>query len=326
VSKNKDITFIDLFAGIGGFRVALESFGAKCVFSSEWDKDAALVCERNFGEKPAGDITKINAKDIPRHDVLCAGFPCQAFSISGKQKGFEDTRGTLFFEIARVAKQRKPKALFLENVKNLARHDNGKTIGRMKEILDDIGFNVFLKIINSSFYGIPQSRKRLFFVCFRKNLKIKDFRFPQPTNKPINLKDIVQPNPEAKDFIIKAKDKEIKLTRKHLVTRDLFGNFPLKPIRVGTIGNGGQGERIYSEFGHAITFSAYGGGVGAKTGAYLINGKIRRLSPRECLRALGFPEAFELPVKSHHIAYKLCGNSVVVPVVKLIFKEILKYV
>lgn len=322
--KNK-FSFIDLFAGIGGFRIALESFGGKCVFSSEWDKDAALVYESNFREKPTGDITKIDEKAIPDHDILCAGFPCQAFSISGKRKGFEDARGTLFFEIARIAKKKKPKVLFLENVKHLARHANGKTIERMKEILEEIEYDVFLKIINASFYGVPQSRERLFFVCFRKDLKIGDFRFPKPTNEPIKLKDVIDQDAKTKDYIIETNNKEVNFTKKHLITKDIFGNFPLKPIRIGTIGKGGQGERIYSEYGHAITLSAYGGGVAAKTGAYLINGKIRRLSPRECLRVLGFPEDFELPVNSS-VSYRLCGNSIVVPVVKTIFKEIWKHV
>jgi DNA (cytosine-5)-methyltransferase 1 len=323
-TQNKPIAFIDLFAGIGGFRLALESLGGRCVFSSEWDKDAAFVYEQNFGERPAGDITKIKAEDIPNHDVLCAGFPCQAFSISGKQKGFEDARGTLFFEIARIADKKEPKVLFLENVKNLARHAEGKTLERMKEILCDIGYDVFTEIINASFYGVPQSRKRVFFACFRKKLKVKDFRFPAPTYEPVRLKDKVESFHKVKRYIIDT-DKKIKFNRKHLTTDDIFGHFPLKPIRVGTIGNGGQGERIYSEFGHAITLSAYGGGVAAKTGAYLINDTVRRLSPRECLRVLGFPETFRLPVK-YNVALRLCGNSVVMPVVKAIFEEILKYV
>jgi len=160
----QNFSFSDLFAGIGGFRIALESFGGKCVFSSEWDHYAALTYEHNFGEEPTGDITKIDEKDIPYHDVLCAGFPCQAFSISGKQGGFNDTRGTLFFDIARIAKYHKPKVLLLENVKHLVRHDNGKTLSTITRVLFDIGYEVFYEILDASDFGIPQSRKRVFFV------------------------------------------------------------------------------------------------------------------------------------------------------------------
>ena len=140
---SKNFTFIDLFAGIGGFRIALESFGGKCVFSSDWDKYSQMVYEANFGDRPIGDITKIDAKDIPPHNVLCAGFPCQAFSISGKQEGFKDTRGTIFFDIARIAKYHKPEILFLENVKNLTKHDDGKTLKVVFNALDEVGYRVF---------------------------------------------------------------------------------------------------------------------------------------------------------------------------------------
>jgi DNA (cytosine-5)-methyltransferase 1 len=322
--RNK-FTFVDLFAGIGGFRIALESFGGKCVFTSEWDKYAAATYKENFGEEPEGDITKIKAKDIQPHDVLCAGFPCQAFSISGKQKGFNDTRGTLFFDICRIADYRshRPKVLFLENVKNLASHNGGRTLSTIIRTLNDINYDVFFEVLDSSRFGVAQARKRVYFVCFRKDLSVKSFVFPQSSGKPVGLKDIIEPNSKTKDYIIKRDD--IKINKKTVKERSIFGDYSLKPIRVGTINNGGQGERIYSEYGHAITLSAYGGGAAAKTGAYLINDKIRQLSPRECLRVLGFPEWFKfLKETKVHQAYKQCGNSVVVPVLKAIFEEILK--
>ncbi|MBQ3836892.1 MAG: DNA cytosine methyltransferase, partial [Treponema sp.] len=175
----KSLKFIDLFAGIGGFHIALSSLGGKAVFASEWDKEAAQVYENNFSLKPEGDITKISEKSIPDHDILCAGFPCQAFSISGKQLGFEDSRGTLFFDVARIAKEKQPKIMFLENVKNLARHDNGKTLAVIKNTLDEIGYDVFDKVLDASKFGVPQSRKRIYIVCFRKDLKVKDFSFPK---------------------------------------------------------------------------------------------------------------------------------------------------
>ena len=189
VLKGKKV--IDLFSGIGGFHLALSSFGAEIVFASDWDKDAADVYAENFGLVPRGDITQIDEKTIPDHDILCAGFPCQAFSISGNQKGFDDSRGTLFFDVARIAKEKQPKILFLENVKNLDVHDNGNTITVIKNTLDSIGYDVYSKVLDSAEYGSPQSRKRIYIVCFRKDMGITDFEFPTPTQKHKYVKDIV---------------------------------------------------------------------------------------------------------------------------------------
>lgn len=179
--QNPKFRFIDLFAGIGGFRLALQSLGGVCVFSSEWDKNAQKTYEANFGEIPFGDITLEETKaNIPQaFDVLCAGFPCQAFSIAGKQKGFEDTRGTLFFDIAQIIEKHRPKAVFLENVKNLVSHDKGRTFQIILNVLkNDLGYSVFHKILNTMEYAnIPQNRERIFIVAFRED--IKDFAFPQ---------------------------------------------------------------------------------------------------------------------------------------------------
>lgn len=313
--------FIDLFAGIGGFRYAFESFGAKCVFSSEWDKNAQEVYYKNFKEYPAGDITKIDEKKIPSHDILCGGFPCQAFSISGKQKGFNDARGTLFFDIARIALYHKPKILFLENVKQFDVHDNGKTLSTVKNILDEIGYRVFTKVLNVSNFGLPQKRERIYIVCFRKDLEINYFKFPLSINKPVKLKDIVLPDEETKDYVIKRDD--IKLKDNLKINKELFLNYPLAPIRLGKVNKGGQGERIYHEYGHAITLSAYGGGIGAKTGLYLINDKVRKLAPRECARLQGFPDSFIIH-ESKSQAYKQFGNSVAINILQYIIIEIIK--
>lgn len=311
----KDIEFIDLFAGIGGFRIALEEYGAKCVFSSEIDKHACKTYKENFGVMPHGDIKEIDERSIPRHDILCGGFPCQAFSISGKQKGFEDSRGTLFYDIIRIAKYHKPSILFLENVSNLRKHSDGETIKRMKEILIDIGYDVNLEVLNASEYGVPQSRKRLYFVCFRKDLNIDSFKFPLPTYADIALEDVLLSDEETKDYLIIRDDitiKDLKVDKRQL-----------KPIRIGTINKGGQGERIYSPKGHAITLSAYGGGAGAKTGAYLVNDKVRKLSPKECLMVQGFPIEFKIPVTDGQ-AWKQFGNSVPVPVLVQILAQIIE--
>lgn len=314
--------FIDLFAGIGGFRLALEKFGQECVFSSEWDKYAQLTYKENFGEIPHGDITEIDENDIPSHDILCGGFPCQAFSVSGKQAGFNDTRGTLFFDIARIVKKQKPKVIYLENVRNLFKHDNGKTLQTVKKVLDELNYNTFIDILDSSNYGVPQHRERIYIVSFRKDLNIKDFEFPKPTFEKIFLEDILEKNIDLSNFEIKRKD--IKFNEEKIKLKsDLFATDFLKPIRVGTISKGGQGERIYSPKGHAITLSAYGGGVAGKTGAYFIDGIVRQLTPRECLRVQGFPETFKFPVEmSISQIYKMCGNSVSVPVIEKVFENI----
>ncbi len=316
----KNFKFIDLFAGIGGFRYALDSFGAKCVYTSEWDKYAQEVYYNNFGSMPSGDITKIDAETIPEHDILCAGFPCQAFSISGKQRGFSDTRGTLFFDVARIVSYHKPKVLILENVRNFEKHDDGRTLNVVVNTLSELGYNVFHKVLNAGDYGIPQKRERIFFVCFRKDLNINDFTFPFNINKPSRLVDCILPDEKTDSFIINRDD--IYFTNKNM-SPDIFGNYPQKPIRIGTVNKGGQGERIYHEYGHAITLSAYGGGVGAKTGLYLINGKVRKLAPRECARLLGFPDSFKMD-KNRSQAYKQFGNSVVVDVLQYIIIEIIK--
>jgi len=190
--------FIDLFAGIGGFNYALTSYGAKCVFASEWDKHASKVYENNFNVTPFGDITKISETDIPEHDIICGGFPCQAFSVSGKQKGFHDTRGTLFFDILRIADYHKPKLLFLENVKNIQAHDGGNTLKVIIDNLDQLGYKVFYKLLNTSNYGLPQNRERVYFVCFRKDLNVLNFEFPKPINNHISLESILEDNTDNK--------------------------------------------------------------------------------------------------------------------------------
>ena len=306
-------TFIDLFAGIGGFQIALESFGLECVFSSEWDKHSQKTYSENFGEIPAGDITKIKESEISPHDILCAGFPCQAFSISGKQGGFKDARGTLFFDIARITEYHKPKVLFLENVKNLVRHDKGRTLATILRILEDLDYDVYYETLNASHYGVPQSRERVYIVGFRGDLRMKFFAFPNPSFKKIYLKDIIQTDADDNEYVVKRRD--VKFW-------DKVQKPSLHPIQIGIINKGGQGERIYSIEGHAVTLSAYGGGAASKTGAYLVDGKIRRLTPRECARVQGFPDSFKLPTTKAQ-AYKQFGNSVPVPVVKAIMKEIL---
>lgn len=325
INKYKDslkgLTYIDLFAGIGGFHIAMQSFGATCVFSSELDKHAQSTYFENFGVVPQGDITKIDAENIPSHDILCAGFPCQPFSISGKRNGFEDTRGTLFFDVARIAKYHKPKVLFMENVRNFATHDQGNTLKTVEQTLDEIGYNFWYKVLNASHFGLPQSRERIYMVAFRKDINIKDFEFPKPTYEQIILKDMLLPDTETEQYIINRSD--MVIDRSKIPTESLFNDYHLKPCRVGTINKGGQGERIYSELGHAVTLSAQGGGPGSKTGCYLVNNKVRKLAPKECARIQGFPEDFKIPVTDAQ-AWKQFGNSVPINVLKHIIISIIE--
>lgn len=310
----KNYKFIDLFAGLGGFRLALESLGAKCVYSNEWDPHAQKVYADNFGHIPEGDITKVDEKTIPNHDILCAGFPCQAFSISGKQRGFEDSRGTLFFDVARIVKEKKPKIVFMENVKNFATHDGGKTLSVVKSTMEELGYTFYQKVLNSVTYGMPQKRERIYMVCFRNDLDINTFKFP----KPFKLTRYVN------DFLLKDETivESLYIDRPDTYYNDTKDNkYSDKPIRLGIVNKGGQGERIYSTKGIAITLSAHGGGAFAKTGGYLVNGRPRKLHPRECARLMGFPDSYKIS-SSFNQAYKQFGNSVVIDVLQYIAIEI----
>lgn len=312
------MTFIDLFAGIGGFRLALESLGARCVYSNEWDESAQKVYAENFGDMPEGDITKVEEHTIPNHDILCAGFPCQAFSISGKQRGFEDSRGTLFFDVARIVKEKKPKIVFMENVKNFATHDDGKTLAVVKATMEELGYHFYEKVLNAVDYGIPQKRERIYMVCFRKDLEISSFVFPKPFSLIHHVEDFLLDNESMlEDLYVNRPD-----TYFNGVEDNQYSN---KAIRLGIVNKGGQGERIYSTKGIAITLSANGGGIFARTGGYLVNGKTRRLHPRECARIMGYPDSYKICTNNNQ-AYKQFGNSVVIDVLQMIAIQIGKAV
>ena len=338
--------FIDLFAGIGGFRIGGQSVLGTCVFSSEWDKYARRAYFMNFGQVPFGDITKFtesveSLERIPSHDVLCGGFPCQAFSISGKQGGFKDPRGTLFFEIYKIAKHHRPKVLFLENVKNFAKHDSGNTYKAVKHSLEEkmkeetngeVFYRVSSAVLNASDFGASTKRERIYIVAVRNDLS-ENFmiwenwceRFGdlwKNNIKPKYLEEDIQGRKDG-DTIEPWLLKKITIRRSDIKLSKKKTDYESKPIRIGVIGKGGQGERIYSIKGHAITFSAYGGGAASKTGAYLINKKVRKLTPTECARAMGFEgmdvNTLDVPLIQR---YKQFGNSVVVNVIKEIFKNI----
>lgn len=302
------LRFVDLFCGIGGFHLALSSLGAECVFASDINEKACKVYEKNYKIKPYGDITKIKCKDVPSHDILCAGFPCQPFSISGNRKGFDDKNGKLFFEIIRIARFHKPKVIFLENVSNLESHNEGKTLEVIRQKLKSIGYRTFDSVLNASDYGVPQSRKRIYIIAFRNNLGIKQFCFPKSEQEIACVQDVLEENVDSKYSVVR-NDIVIFDETEHEKSNKL--------IRIGSVGPGRQGERIYSIQGPATTLSSQGGGPGGKTGIYRVGNNVRILTPRECARVMGFPDDFIL-LGSDFDAYTQFGNSVVVNVIQKI--------
>ena len=310
----KGYKFTDLAAGMAGFHLALSSLGAECVYANEWDKHAQRVYKNNFSILPDGDITKVDENTIPNHDILCAGFPCQAFSISGKQRGFKDSRGTLFFDVARIVKAKKPKVVFMENVRNFQGHDKGNTLSVVKNTLEELGYTFYYKVLNAVDFGIPQKRERIYMVCFRNDLINSVFSFPTPFKLTKHVEDFLLKDEKQVNYLY--------IERNDIVFNDKLDNeYSNKSIRLGIVNKGGQGERIYSTKGIAITLSAYGGGVFSKTGGYLINGKTRKLHPRECARIMGYPDSFIL-CENKNQAYQQLGNSVVVDVLQYIAIEI----
>ena len=314
--------FIDLFAGIGGFRLALESAGAQCVFTSEINKYARQVYLDNFKGDIAGDITKINEQDIPPHDILTGGYPCQSFSTIGQRKGFSDPRGTLFFEILRIAKHHQPKVIFLENVKGLLTHNGGDTFETMRNSLSDIGYKVHYEVLDATNFGLPQRRKRIFIVAIRKDID-KKFSFPinSPTN--IKLKDIVETNVDAKYFLSEARNNFICKKRK--ANQCKFGYHLIGP-------NDYVFTLLTSKYEHnLIVDDSKPTGIFNNLKAKLPNDNIinsqnvRRLTPKEYARLQGFPEEFKMNV-SNKQTYRLLGNAVAVPVVEAIFNEIMKVI
>lgn len=318
--KLKGMKFIDLFAGIGGFRYAFESFGCKCIFSSEWDKFCQDSYKMNFGDTPHGDITLIDEKDIPKHDILCAGFPCQPFSVAGSRKGFEDTRGTLFFDILRIASYHQPKIILLENVKNLKTHNDGATFKVISTTLNEIGYNVYYKVDNAKNFNLPQNRERIVIVCIRKDLDNGNFNFPEHLKEFTTISDIKEPDNLVKKYIVERDD--INIDNERLKKAELIRKVN-RPLQIGVIGKGGQGNRIYHENGIGITLTAATGGVGGKTGIFYINGKVRTLSPREASRLQGFPAEFKI-ISNTNQALKQLGNSVPINVLKAIIGELEK--
>lgn len=323
---NPKFKFIDLFAGIGGFRIAMQELGGKCIFTSEWDQNAKKTYEWNFGEVPFGDITKAETKKfIPDDfDVLCAGFPCQAFSIAGKRGGFEDTRGTLFFDVAEIIKTKKPKAFFLENVKGLVNHDKGKTLSTILNVLrNDLGYFVpEPKIVNAKDFGVPQNRERIYIVGFRNDLGIHEFKYPEPLNVSTSFADIRENEPVSVRYYLS--ETYLNTLINHKKRHESKGNgFGYEIISDTGIANavvcGGMGRErnlVYDNRLKDFTPVTHIKGAVNRKG-------IRKMTPKEWQRLQGFPDIFDFPV-SDASAYKQLGNSVAVPAIKATANEIIK--
>jgi DNA (cytosine-5)-methyltransferase 1 len=295
-------TFIDLFAGIGGIRLAFQRAGARCVFSSEWDPACQDTYEANFGERPVGDICDVPVEDIPDHDILTAGFPCQPFSIIGEGKGFADTRGTLFFEVERILKAKRPRALLLENVRQLVSHDSGRTFTVILQRLEALGYRVHWKILNGLHFGVPQKRERVIIVGFLENVP---FAFPsRGLRRPKSLTHVLESDDEIAPHHWVSPRIRAKMKRK--VPRPPFTPAVWHENKAGNIG--------IHPFSCALR-------ANASYNYLLVDGK-RRLTPREMFRLQGFPDSFRIVVGDCQ-ARKQAGNSVVVPKIEAVATEML---
>lgn len=299
------IRFIDLFAGIGGMRIAFESVGAKCVFSSEWDKYCQRTYAANFGDIPHGDITKIKERDIPKFDVLLAGFPCQPFSSIGKREGFKhETQGTLFYDVARIIEFHKPKAFLLENVAGLITHDDGRTFTVIINVLSGLGYRLEYKILDSSDFGVPQKRERIYIVGFnKKKVGMADFNFPSPKRVKVGIGKFVESN--RNDLSISRHLQSVYIHklddgRPEIISPD--SDFPVKTL----VASYHKIQRL--------------------TGTFVKDGPtgLRLLSENECKAIMGFPKNFKIPVSRTQM-YRQFGNSVAVPVVKAVAKAMVKH-
>jgi len=295
--------FIDLFAGVGGIRLPFDELGGDCVFSSEIDKFARQTYEANFNEVPAGDITQIEPAEIPEFDLLLAGFPCQPFSQAGLQKGFNDTRGTLFFYIAKIIEHHKPPVVLLENVKRLKTHDKGKTYRVMKETLEELGYSVSSQILAARDFGVPQNRERIYIVALKNN---DDFEFPEPTKQATRVGDIL----------------ETKVPDKYTLSDRLWDGHKRRKEQHKTKGNGFGYGLFSADSSHTNTISARYYKDGSEILVDQGEGKNpRKITPREAARLQGFPDDFRIVVSDVQ-AYKQFGNSVCIPVVRALARKL----
>jgi DNA (cytosine-5)-methyltransferase 1 len=319
--RERQLKIIDLFAGIGGIRMGFEQTKrVETVFSCEIDKNACKVYENNFGDNALCDITKLDPKDIPDFDILCGGFPCQAFSIAGARAGFDDARGTLFYDVARIVKEKKPKVVFLENVKGLTNHKGGKTFEVIRNTLEDLGYNVHWKVLNATKFGVPQKRERVYIVCLRKDIDNSDtFEFPTSRAQEKTIADILDKNVDAKYFLSQQYwNTLIAHKERHKDKGNGFGYQIIKHDEAAnTIMCGGMGR----ERNLIIDRTKPKNLDDRKTKINTDN--VRTMTPREWARLQGFPESFQLSSVNGH-SYKQLGNCVVVPVIYQVAKRIVE--
>lgn len=301
IKSPRKFKMIDLFAGIGGIRLGFEELGGEGVFSSEWDSFSQKTYQANFGEIPYGDITKIHPEEIPSFDVLLAGFPCQPFSQAGLKKGFDDTRGTLFFDVARIINHHRPKVVFLENVKRFKTHDGGNTFAVVKNTLEEMGYEVHADVLNAKNFGVPQNRERIYIIGF---LGKTNFKFPEG-NKKVKVGDIL----------------EIKVDEKYTISDKLWAGHKRRKAEHKRKGNGFGYCMVNEKSEYTNTISARYYKDGSEILIEQKNKNPRKLTPREAARLQGFPEDFVIPVSDNQ-AYKQFGNSVAVPVIKELAKRV----
>ncbi|HEP1795191.1 TPA: DNA (cytosine-5-)-methyltransferase [Streptococcus suis] len=311
--NNPRFTQIDLFAGIGGIRLGFQKNGGKTVFSSEWDKFAQKTYRVNYGEIPHGDITQIDEKDIPDHDILLAGFPCQPFSMAGLKRGFDDVRGTLFFDIARILKEKRPKAFLLENVKNLRTHDKGNTLRVILSVLDELNYYVPTpQVLNAYNFGVPQNRERIMIVGFNKDYLPTDFD------------EFIFPSGEKDEKVVVGDILESEVDDKYTISNKLYQGHLQRKQQHKAKGNGFGFSLFSKESKYTSTISARYYKDGSEALIEQSGRNPRMLTPRECARLQGFPEEFIIPV-SNAQAYKQFGNSVCVNVIDAVAKEMISF-
>ncbi|WP_298118028.1 DNA cytosine methyltransferase [Flavobacterium sp.] len=318
--ENYTFKFIDLFAGIGGFRIAMQNVGGKCIYTSEWDTNAKITYKANFGEVPFGDITKDYTKNyIPDNfDILCAGFPCQAFSIAGYQKGFHDTRGTLFFDLEKVIETKRPKVVFLENVKNLVSHDKGNTFKIILEILEQkLGYKAYTKILNSATHAnVPQNRERIFIVAFdtKQVANHANFKFPEPIPLTKTIHDILEKGKQSDNLYYKKDHQYYPELKKTMTSKDTIY----------------QWRRVYvreNKSNVCPTLTANMGTGGHNVPLVLDDFGIRKLTPKECFGFQGYPiDKYILPNIANSKLYMQAGNSVTTTLIERIAQEIIKVI
>lgn len=303
----KSFKFIDLFAGIGGIRIPFEELGGECVFSSEWDKFCQQTYEANFGEIPHGDITEIDEKDIPKHDLLVGGFPCQAFSQAGLKKGFKDTRGTMFFEIQRILDHHKPKAFLLENVKGLRGHDKGKTFKVIISILNELGYQTLeSKVLNAKDFGLPQNRERIFIVGYKNHV---NFQFPVPPMTETRVGSILNK----------------RVAEKYTISDKMWKSAKRRKENYRKKGYGFGFSLFNRDSKYTSTISARYYKDGAEIWIDQKNKNPRKLTPDEARKLQGFPDGFKIPVSDGQ-AYKQFGNAVPVPVIRAIAEKMVRHI